>query len=223
MANQLYEQGNYAQAISLYQSLLKTEGEHPWLHYNLGNAQFKRGDLASAILHFHRAWSLRPRDLEARFNLEFALEQAGEPWIPPGIPRPAYLAFQLLSLKELGAVSLTLYWLFCLLLAFRIFLPSRKELLRPPLLFSALLLGLWGAWWGARAYSERRDWGVLLKNDAPIFNGPAENATVGFTLSQGRRVWILSQRGNFLEIGTFKEGLKGWAQSDSIGYAKMEL
>ena len=109
MANQLYEQGNYAQAISLYQSLLKTEGEHPWLHYNLGNAQFKRGDLASAILHFHRAWSLRPRDLEARFNLEFALEQAGEPWIPPGIPRPAYLAFQLLSLKELGAVSLTLY------------------------------------------------------------------------------------------------------------------
>ena len=67
-----YVNGNYADAISVYEHLLKNAGESAELHYNLGNAYYKAGNVPKAILAYERASLLNPGDEDIVFNLQLA-------------------------------------------------------------------------------------------------------------------------------------------------------
>ncbi len=70
--NELYQEGQFEQAVEAYRSVLGAGVESATLHYNLGNAYFKAGDLGRAILSWERALD-RDRGLaDARSNLELA-------------------------------------------------------------------------------------------------------------------------------------------------------
>jgi len=71
-ANALYIQGEYLQAINLYERIIQEYGVSPELFFNLGNAYFKTHDIARAILNYERALRLNPRFADARYNLEIA-------------------------------------------------------------------------------------------------------------------------------------------------------
>jgi tetratricopeptide (TPR) repeat protein len=70
--NQLYQDGDFAAAAEAYESVLAAGFESADLHYNLGNAYFKRGDLGLAILAWERALSLAPGAPDVAANLELA-------------------------------------------------------------------------------------------------------------------------------------------------------
>jgi len=70
-ANTTYKEGNYSHAIELYQALA-TEGAHSEVHYNLGNAYYKTGNVAKAILHFEKALKYAPGDADVQHNLKIA-------------------------------------------------------------------------------------------------------------------------------------------------------
>ena len=70
--NTLYLQQRYPEAIALYEAVLKGGLESGELQFNLGNAYFKSGRLAPAILAFERAHSLMPNDDDVVFNLQYA-------------------------------------------------------------------------------------------------------------------------------------------------------
>jgi len=67
-----YVRNDYAAAIQIYESLLKTKGEAADIYYNLGNSYYKMGDMAKAILNYERALLLNPGDGDIRSNLEIA-------------------------------------------------------------------------------------------------------------------------------------------------------
>ena len=70
--NELYQEGQYEQAVEAYRSVLGAGVESATLHYNLGNAYSQSGDLGRAILSWERALD-RDRGLaDARSNLELA-------------------------------------------------------------------------------------------------------------------------------------------------------
>ena len=84
-ANQLYETGQYSQAVQAYQQLVDQGFTDSALFYNLGNAYFKDGDYGRAIANYRRAQLLAPRDADIVTNLELArsrivdhLEETGE-------------------------------------------------------------------------------------------------------------------------------------------------
>jgi tetratricopeptide (TPR) repeat protein len=70
--NQLYQSGDYAAAVEAYEAILASGFESHELHYNLGNAYFKVGDLGRAILSWERALELEPGDVDTLANLELA-------------------------------------------------------------------------------------------------------------------------------------------------------
>lgn len=70
-ANQLYADGNYADAVAQYEAIV-LEMPQPEVYYNLGNAYFKQGEIARAILSYERALRLRPNYPECKHNLAFA-------------------------------------------------------------------------------------------------------------------------------------------------------
>ena len=66
-----YQKGNYQQAITDYEELLKT-GVSADVYYNLGNAYFRTDNITRAVLCYERAHLLSPGDEDINFNLQFA-------------------------------------------------------------------------------------------------------------------------------------------------------
>ena len=69
--NAAYSNNKFVVSIALYEDLLKTQ-ESAALYYNLGNAYYKSGKLAPAILNYERAILLDPNDDDIKSNLELA-------------------------------------------------------------------------------------------------------------------------------------------------------
>ena len=75
MANRLYSEGHYEQAVDMYEAILDAGKEASCLYYNLGNAYFKQNSLAAAILNYERAYRLNPSDEDINHNLSIARAQ----------------------------------------------------------------------------------------------------------------------------------------------------
>lgn len=71
VAEQLYEAGQYNDALCAYQALVKN-GESPQVYYNMGNCYYRLDSIAQAVLWYERALLLDPSDEEIRYNLDLA-------------------------------------------------------------------------------------------------------------------------------------------------------
>ncbi len=69
-ADKAFIEERYADAIQLYEEIIAQEYASAELHYNLGNAYFKSGQLAPSILNYERALKLAPNDEDIQFNLK---------------------------------------------------------------------------------------------------------------------------------------------------------
>lgn len=92
-ANQAYREGNYTQAVDLYDSIQKTGFESAALYFNLGNAHYQNGALARAILNYERAKLLAPEDGEIDHNLKLAEQKRVDRFEP--MPPNLFKAFRL--------------------------------------------------------------------------------------------------------------------------------
>ena len=77
----LYRQENFREAARAFQVSLLNHTAHTkniphqaHIYYNLGNAQFKAGDLADAIASYKHTLRLDPQDVDAQHNLALALQ-----------------------------------------------------------------------------------------------------------------------------------------------------
>ena len=74
-AETAYSAEQFGRAVEIYESVIKSYGDSYELYYNLGNAYYKSGKIASAILNYERALLIKPGDSDIRFNLEMAKQQ----------------------------------------------------------------------------------------------------------------------------------------------------
>ena len=207
-----YDGGDYNGAAGDYSLQIQKQPLNASLHYNLGNAELRAGRLGLAIASYQRAFDILPRDSDIRYNLNFALKRAGEELVAPGVPPPLFTIFYLMSERELAG----LHWLACwaVLLLASFFLVRRQ---RGGLVLTSLILwACFGGWWLARSSLEPSERGVIIRPTAEIRSGPGQNFSVGFTAPEGRRVHILSQSADWLEIGILREGAKGWLPVDAV-------
>ena len=76
----LYKQGKYAEAMQ--EMGRATEGTHPDMsaaaHYNLGNALFRQERFQEAVGAYKKSLELKPDDIDAKINLELALEKLNQ-------------------------------------------------------------------------------------------------------------------------------------------------
>ncbi len=70
--NQYYAKAKYDSAVQMYLKVVNAGWVSPKLYYNLGNAYFRHGDLAKAIIFYERAYRLDPFDQKIQHNLAFA-------------------------------------------------------------------------------------------------------------------------------------------------------
>jgi len=71
-ANSLYKQKNYDQAIKLYNEAQIKSPDSAEINYNIGIAQYRKGDYAQAISFLEKAAVSKDRILESRVNFNIA-------------------------------------------------------------------------------------------------------------------------------------------------------
>lgn len=220
-AEEAYAKEDYTQAIELYESVLKSYGESAMVYYNLGNAYYKAGKVAPAILNYERALLLNPGDSDTRFNLQVArqktvdkIEPIGEffltRWI--GTVEDVYSAD---GWAKWGVASFLLF-IGCLLLFFF----SKWIRLKKIGFFAGicfLLISL-----VANLFADSQQDKLLHRADAIVFastvtvkSSPDASGTDLFILHEGTKVTIKSTLGEWSEI-QLEDGNVGWMPSKEI-------
>ena len=71
-ANKFYQQGQFEEAVQIYQKILGQGFESGPVYYNLGNAYFKSNKLGYAIFCYEKGLKLDPNDEDLSYNLRIA-------------------------------------------------------------------------------------------------------------------------------------------------------
>lgn len=71
-ANDLYNKGDYEQALQSFESIINQGNESADLYFNIANCYYKLGKVAPSIYNYEKALLLNPDDEAIQTNLSFA-------------------------------------------------------------------------------------------------------------------------------------------------------
>lgn len=210
-AARAYEVGRLADALTEYETLVRSHPADPALSYNLGNTYWRLGQRGKAILWYERARRLAPRDGDTRFNLALARSSLTDE--EPGWGE----AFdRILTPRELAWVSVLLLWGLCLTAGLALILEWPWAKWGSVVRWGLPLLIVLAGWAGIRAHDLNRRWAVVAVPTAEVRSGPGDQFPVGYTAPEGQRALILNRRPGWIELGIPSKSLKGWVTESAV-------
>jgi len=220
-ANQLYQQGKVPDARDLYEKILSSGYSSGELYYNLGNAYYKTGSLARAILNYERAMRLIGGDEDVRHNLQLANMMTTDRIEP--IPKLFVWDYWQACKDAFSLRSATLFaYLFYVLVAgaAALFLLARTYALRKVALLSgggALVAFCFCALLFASKLTDatRTDEAVLMAQIATVKNSPDPKSSDAFVLHGGSKVQLIDHLGSWSKI-RLADGKVGWVEAASL-------
>lgn len=221
--NQLYQQGDFVGAVAAYEALLESGFESPSLHYNLGNAYFKTGELGRSILEWERARAVDPSDPDVLANLELARSVTADAIEP--LPRFWLLSAVSWWVELLPRGMLTLLvggaWLAAGAgVALRIL--ARRDDVRRIATWAAVGGGAVAVVFGINLFARELDLGrperaVILADVVPVRSAPADQDDLTlFEIHEGTLVRIDQRAGGWAEV-VLEDGKVGWVLADVMG------
>ena len=213
-ANAAYAAGNYKEAAETYEMLL-SDAPSATLYYNAGNAYFKQGELAKAILNYERALRLEPGHKDAKFNLAFAQSRITDNIVEHDFFLSTWVKSFRNTLSEHSWTILSICLFVLCLTGILFFLLARETWVRKTAFHTAWLALMFCIIAGLNAGSlHKRD---TLRNEAIITQGivnakssPDRSGTDLFTLHEGTKVTIRETLGEWANIRVGSN--EGWIQ-----------
>jgi hypothetical protein len=212
--NSAYEEEDFAAAAEAYRSVLRYGIRDSVVEYNLGNAEFRSGNLGRAILHFERARRLAPTDRDVLANLEFARSFCYERVEPPESASP--LDWLSTVQDRLGAdrqawALLALVWVAGSVLLVGFARPSGWRAAHGWTLALVLvaLVSVGSSWYVTQQRLTGSRAAVVLDDVVEILAGPGPNHPTLVTVHEGLTLEIRAERQDWLQVG-LPNGLNGW-------------
>jgi tetratricopeptide (TPR) repeat protein len=220
-ADSAYVQGNYQQAIILYEEILKS-GQSAEIYYNLGNAYYRQDDITHAVLNYERALMLSPGDGDIRFNLQMAQSKTIDKIIPES---EMFFVTWYHSLTNLSSVDgwarMALVALTLAIVLALVYLFSNPVWLRKVGFFCALamlvffVLGNLFAWQQKQELTNRRG-AIIMKGAVPVKSTPAKDGTDLFILHEGTKVNVTDNSMREWKEIRVPDGKQGWIETNQI-------
>ncbi|HKK69984.1 MAG TPA: tetratricopeptide repeat protein [Candidatus Krumholzibacteria bacterium] len=215
-----YEAGDFGAAVEHYRDALAAGADHPIVHYNLGNALFKSGELGEAIASYVRAQRRAPRDDRIRANLRVARAQIRDRELAdeslPAVFVPVRWLYDRFSLNEWWILTLVVFGLIVL-----VSVAGQWERLDPPWV-RRLVLGLTvvagvSATMGVVRYRTEvaRTGAVVVEQEVEVRSGPGSDYSLAFRVHEGLQVEVSERRPDWVRIDLGGE-LVGWVPTRSL-------
>lgn len=219
--NDLYNKGDFENAISKYEAIINA-GEHSSeLYFNLANAHYKLNHIAPSIYYYEKALKLAPNDKEIQNNIAFARNMTID-----AIDKTPEIGFAKFSKNitnwltfdnwaKLSVLLMVLFVVFYLIYYFNY--GSTKKRLAFITAMSFLILSCFSI---ALAYNNY----TLVENDQPaivfakesmVKSEPNLRSPESFKLHEGTKVQILDTVNNWKRI-KLSDGKTGWIPNMDI-------
>ena len=218
--NSLYQAGDHEGALDAWLGLYEDGFESGELHYNIGNAYFRLGELGRAILFYERARVALPRDESARTNLELARSLTADQITPlPGfwVPRVVGWAVRIVPRGWLIAILALGYLGLASILLYRLLSTRPPYWTRHAAVAAAALTLVAGANLLIREFGiGRAERGVILQTEAAVQSAPSDDPSLQlFTIHEGAVVRIDRRSSDWLEI-VLEDGKVGWVRAGDL-------
>lgn len=198
--NKAFEQKQFKKATQMYERALR-DGESSLLRYNLGNAYYRLGDRAHAVLNYERALKLDPGNDDARFNLKFVNEKS----IINETSGTNYFTTLIsgwvghLSSNTWAMISLAMFVL--MLAAIACYRIATGVALQKTGFFGAIVLGIIALLAMASAiymyrHTTKAHYAIVMTDKAPANKSPRDGEKEEFKLPSGTKVEIIDSISN---------------------------
>ena len=220
-ANEAYASGNWQQALDGYQAIEDAGYQSSDLYFNMGNAHFKAGDNARAILYYERALKLDPGNVDAASNLAVAnqftldkIEAVPDFFLAEKVHDFGHLlsadGWAVLSLAFLAVVAV-------LMLAFRTLRSGRN---RKVSFICAVIVLLLSAVSFIYSLSMKKnvtvtECAVVVSPVSSVKSSPSDGGNAIFVLHEGTKVKLLDSVGDWTRI-EIADGRQGWLSTSTI-------
>jgi len=218
--NRAYDEGSFDDAVTAYDTLLRYQIEDARVEFNLGNAEFRRGNLGRAILHYERARRMEPTDRDIVGNLNYArslrLDRV------PAPERPVVVGWVVGWQDRVGPdrhawALVVLVWCACGLLAWSLSSPERWSAryawVLAALVVVSALVGT--SWYATHERIEGHQVAVVLDELAEILAGPGENNATLATVHEGLDVEVWGERDEWIQV-RLPNGVSGWVARGAV-------
>jgi len=220
-AGQLYSSGDYSGAAAVYRKLFEDGYWSGDMLYNAGNAFFKSGDNASAILFYERARLIDPADEDINYNLQIARSRVTDKF--ETVPELFFVRWfnflSLLTSTNTWALAALLLFIASLLFAV-IFLTKARangRLFSFWLSLAALVLSVLFI-----ALAINNNYLINKNKNAVVTysivtgrSEPGESSSELFVIHSGTTVKVEKELGQYLEV-QLPDGNKGWIRGDCL-------
>lgn len=216
-----YVKGDYQQAAECYTKLLKV-GESAELYYNLGNCEYRLGNITQSIIAYERALRLNPGDSDTRYNLQFLRGKTIDKVVP--VDEMFFVTWyhslqNLMSIDAWAILAVSAFVLALILILAYLF--GSNILLRKIGFFGALVgllifvLGLLFAYQRKVALSEHNI-AIVLTPTLNVKATPAESSSDAFVIHEGTRLTITDSSMNAWYGVRLDDGKEGWLPKNSV-------
>ena len=220
-ADSAYARGQYQQAISDYEELLKG-GASADIYYNLGNAYYRTENITRAVLNYERALLLSPGDRDIRFNLQLARSKTIDKIVPESEMFFITWYHSLVNLMSVdGWARLAIVLLALVIILSLLYLFSDRIWLRKVGFFGGTFLLVVFVLANIMAWQQKQNLlyrkGAIVTASSIIVKGaPAKNGTDLFILHEGTKVIITDDAMKAWKKIRLADGKEGWIESQKI-------
>lgn len=220
-ASSAYAKGDYQQAAAEYKALLKTE-QSAELYYNLGNCEYRLGNITQSIVAYERALRLNPGDADTRYNLQFLRGKTIDKVVP--IDEMFFVGWyhsvqNLISIDAWAYLAIISFVLALVLVLSYLF--GTNMVLRKTGFFGGVVLFVLFCVSTLFAYQRKerlfeRNIAIVQQSTLNVKKTPADNGSDAFVIHEGTRVTITDRSMRDWFGVRLDDGKEGWLKKTSV-------
>ncbi len=220
-ANTLYNEGEFEQAITKYQSILDSKQHSAELYYNIANAHYKLNNIAPSIYYFEKALQLKPNDKEILNNLAFAKKMTVDAIkeVPQlGLSKFFNKITNALTFDSWAKLTIVLMVFFVILFLVYYFTynTARKRFsFSASFVFLFMALFSLGLAFQKQALDKKDNPAIIFAQKSEVKTEPNQTGSEAFMLHEGTKVQVLDTINNWKKI-KLADGKTGWVIASDL-------
>ncbi|MEP3837546.1 MAG: tetratricopeptide repeat protein [Algibacter sp.] len=224
-ANNLYNQGKYAEAIDNYSMILDTEKHSAELYFNLANAHYKLNNIAPSIFYYEKALQLKPNDADIKNNIAFARNMTIDAIdvVPDaGFSKLLNTTTNKLSFDAWAQASVVL--VFCFVVLFLVYYFAYSTLNKRLAFIGSIVALIFVFITLAFAFhkfnlDKMDNPAIIFAQESKVKSDPNTRSEESFRLHEGTKVQIVESYSGWNKI-ELSDGKTGWVNSEDLKLLK---